>query len=96
MSEDEWQRLQVVVLGPGRPREGHPPYLYFQRRLGAAAATRLVAVENVSESAAGLDGLAAAITDRKAAAAFFGDAARLENGLLRDATLRQLEQLLPQ
>lgn len=94
MTDDERARLLVVVLGPGRPREGHPPLEYFARLLGPeAAATRLVAAENLREVAGGLDLLATGMVDRGAADYFFNDSGRLDRGLLTAATHRHLDRL---
>lgn len=93
LSPAEWDRAYVVVLGPNRPREAQPPYFYFQRLLGREAALRLIVADNVTDSAAGLDLLAAAVNDRRLAASFFADSGRLEQGLLSDATRRHLDRL---
>lgn len=94
LAAEEWNRLHVVVLGPNRPREAQPPYLYFQRLLGPAAATRLVSADNVTDVSVAVDLLVAAVNDRRLAQAFFNDSARLDRGLLSDATTRHLERLL--
>ncbi len=91
----EWDRLLVVVLGPNRPRESHPPYAYFARRLGLEAiGVRLVNADNVADAPGGLDLLATTLTDTRLAADFFGDSGRLRRGLLSDATTRLLDRLL--
>lgn len=95
MSAEEWERLRVVVLGPNRPRESHPPYAYFARRLGSEViGVRLVNADNVAEAAGGLDLLASTLTDNRLAADFFGDSGRLRRGLLSDATTALLDRLL--
>jgi hypothetical protein len=91
---EDWARLHVVVLGPNRPREAQPPYFYFQRLLGKESATRLITADNVSDSSAALDLLAATVNDRRLAASFFADAGRMDRGLLTDATMRHLDRLL--
>jgi hypothetical protein len=95
LAPGEWDRLRVVVLGPNRPREAHPPYAYFVRRLGTEAiGVRLVNADNVTEASGGLDLLATSLTDNRVAADFFGDSGRLRRGLLSDATSVLLDQLL--
>jgi hypothetical protein len=96
LGEAEWARLYVVVLGPGRPRERHAPYEYFARLLGPEAAKgRLLYADNVADVAGALDFLAATMTDRRVAEYFFADVTVFDRGLLRDATARHLERLLP-
>jgi hypothetical protein len=94
MTDDERARLHVVVLGPGRPREGHPALEYFTRLLGPAASGHVVAAENLRDAAGGLDLLATSLVDRGVAEFFFADAERMQRGLLTDATQRHLDRLL--
>lgn len=95
LPEEDWARLRVVVLGPNRPREAHPPLAYFQRRLGEAAlGARLITADNVITPEGGLEVLAAAVNDRRLAHDFFRDSERLRRGLLSDATARHLDRLL--
>lgn len=95
LGPDEWGRLRVVVLGPNRPRESHPPYAYFARRLGEEAiGVRLVNADNISELAGGLDLLATTRIDNQLSADFFNDSNRLRRGLLSDATSALLNRLL--
>jgi hypothetical protein len=95
LAPDQWQRLRVVVLGPNRPREAHPPYAYFARRLGAEAiGRRLVNADNVETATGGLDLLATTLTDARVAADFFGDSERLQRGLLSGATTVLIDRLL--
>jgi hypothetical protein len=94
MGNAGWSRLHVVVLGPARPRERHPPYEYFSRLLAADGAERLIYADNVTDVAGALDLLATTVNDRRMAQYFFADAKRFDHGLLRDATLRQLDKLL--
>lgn len=93
LSPAEWARLYVVVLGPARPRERLPPYEYFKQLLGPAADERLIRAENVTDVAGGLDLLATTVTDRRIAADFFRDPAKIDRGLMRDSTRRHLEQM---
>jgi hypothetical protein len=95
LAPDQWESLRVVVLGPNRPREAHPPYAYFVRRLGAEAiGRRLVNADNIDAASGGLDLLATTLTDARVAADFFGDSGRLQRGLLSDATTVLLDRLL--
>ena len=89
----EWARLYVVVLGPARPRERLPPDEYFRRVLGPAAATHLIRAENVTDVPGALDLLATTVNDRKLAADFFRDPAKIDHGLMRESTQRHLEQM---
>jgi hypothetical protein len=96
LGETAWARLYVVVLGPGRPRERRTPYEYFARLLGPeAAAARLIYADNMADVPAALDYLAATVNDRQLADYFFSDATMFDRGLLRDATARHLDRLLP-
>ena len=95
LAPGEWERLRVVVLGPNRPREAHPPYAYFARQLGVdAIGRRLVNADNVEAAAGGLELLSTTLTDSRAAEDFFGDSGRLSRGLLSDATTVLLDRLL--
>lgn len=94
LPETDWARLRVVVLGPNRPREAHPPLAYFQRRLGEAAPSRLIVADNVVNPDDGLAILAATRGDERLAADFFRDSTRLRRGLLSEATARHLDRLL--
>jgi hypothetical protein len=91
LTADDWARLQVVVLGPSRPREVNPALEYFKRRVGPS---RVLAAENIRDPAAGLDLLASTVFDRDLGDSFFGDRARFEHGLLTDGARRQLDRLL--
>jgi hypothetical protein len=94
MGPAEWARLYIVVLGPARPRERLPPYEYFARVLGREAAeARLIRADNVTDVAGALDLLATTVNDRKLAADFFRDPARIEGGLMRDSTGRHLDEM---
>lgn len=94
MSAAEWTRLYVVVLGPARPRERLPPYDYFARLLGpAAAGTHLIHADNVTDVSGALDLLATTVNDRQLAADFFRDPHRIDEGLMRESTERHLEQM---
>lgn len=94
MSPAEWAGLYVVVLGPARPRERLPPYEYFRRLLGPeAAGGRLIRAENLTDVAAALDLLATTVNDRKIAADFFRDPAKIDHGLMRDSTQRHLDNM---
>jgi len=94
IGENDWQQLYVVVLGLGRPRERHPPYDYFVRLLGKdAEGNRLFHADNVTDVAGGLDLLATTVTDRRLAAAFFNDPARMDQGLMRESTKRHLDKM---
>jgi hypothetical protein len=90
----DWSRLHVVVLGPGRPREGNPAYDYFVRLLGQdTVGTRVLAAENIRDPEAGLDLLATTIADRALALTFFADATKAQRGLITDGARRQLDHL---
>lgn len=94
LAPGEWEKIRVVVLGPNRPRETHPAYAYFARRLGEGAiGDRLVNADNISEAPGGLDLLATTLTDNRLATDFFGDSGRFRRGLLSDATTALLDRL---
>jgi len=95
LAAGDWERLRVVVLGPNRPRESHPPFAYFARRLGAESiGRRLVNADNVESVSGGLDLLATTLTDIRAGDDFFADSNRFQRGLLSDATAILLDRLL--
>jgi hypothetical protein len=85
MSEAEWQRLYVVILGPRMPRAGNLQFQYFVNALGAPAIDqRLFYAEGIFDVKGGLDLLATIVTDRELSATVFADPLRMDRDLLAD------------
>ena len=94
MSEQEWQHLFVVVLGPKLPRAGNVQYAYFVEALGAGSADRrVIYAEGIFDQKQAIALLATIVTDRRAGIAFFNDETRLERDLLSDAARAYLPRL---
>ena len=97
LTDAEWGRLRVVVMGSQLPRKNNLAVQYFARLLGEAGeGGRIVYAEAVFEESRALDLLATRIVDTRIGAAFFGDAGRMHRDLLGDAAKEYLDKLLPQ
>jgi len=78
LSAEEWQRLQVVIIGPHMPREGR----------------RVVYAESLWQEPQALDLLGTHLLDGGVGEAFFGDYMRMHRDLLGDAAKAYLPRLL--
>jgi len=100
LSQDEWGRIYVVVLGPKMPRDGHAQYQYFERVLGAReGGRRLLYAEGISTCADALTLLGTIVLDREASEVFFGDRTRMDRDVMADGASVYLDELfgkLPQ
>ena len=94
LSEAEWQRLYVVVLGPKVARAGNAQFEYFAYAMGRDAIdTRLIYAEGMFAVPPGLDLLATLVRDRDASDYFFDDPLRLDRDLLADAAQLHLKRI---
>jgi hypothetical protein len=94
MTDDEWKRLYVIVLGSRMPRVGNLQFQYFANALGSASVnTRLFYAEGIFEVKGGLDLLATILTDRALATAVFDDPMRMDRDLLSDGAEAHLLKL---
>lgn len=95
LNETERQTVQVVISGPKPPRDGFVTKQYFEKLLGGGSleGKRILYAENVYESKAVSNLLAAWILDRHAAEAFFHDATRLHRDLLEKPAQSYINEL---
>jgi hypothetical protein len=94
LSDDEWQRLFVVVLGPKVARTGNAQLEYFAYAMGRETIdTRLIYAEGMFAVPQGLDLLATLVRDRNASDYFFDDPLRLDRDLLADAAQLHLKRI---
>jgi hypothetical protein len=96
LSDDDWNSLRVVVMGPHMAHKDHNFLQYFAKLLHTLKYTdkRLVYFEGEDAEAA-LDLMATAILDLRASHAIFGGEGRLHRDVLADATKRYLDDLFP-
>lgn len=95
LSAEEWQRLQVVIIGPHMPREDLVVTQYFLRVLGEAReGRRVVYAESLWQEPQALDLLGTHLLDGGVGEAFFGDYMRMHRDLLGDAAKAYLPRLL--
>ncbi|MBP7863697.1 hypothetical protein KA183_18565 [bacterium] len=87
MSEDEWDKLKVIVVSPHMPRNQNRQMIYFQSLLGEKEeGNRIIYMDgepNQEEKALNLLGVHE--LDRDIAIAFFRDPWRMHRDLLGDA-----------
>ncbi len=95
LSSIERARLQIVVVGDHQARARSLGMQYFQRRLGEAPGDdeRVTYGENLEDEEEALALVGTRRLDRVIAAAFFGDAKRLQRDVLGDAAKACLERL---
>jgi hypothetical protein len=93
---DEWNRLQVVIIGPHMPREDLVVTQYFLRLLHEKQeGRRVVYAESLWEEPKALDLLGTHLLDGGVGEAFFGDYLRMHRDLLGDAAKQYIPRLLP-
>ncbi len=94
LTDDEWKRLTVVVLGGQLPRRDNLAVQYFARLLGESGeGRRIIYAEGLGDERRALDLLGTHLVDTGVGAAFFGDPARLHRDLLGDAAKEALDEL---
>ena len=97
LSPEEWNRLQVVIIGPHMPRQDLVVTQYFLRLLHEPAeGRRVVYAESLWEEPQALDLLGTHLLDGSVGEAFFGDYMRMHRDLLGDAAGQYLPRLLPE
>ena len=94
ISDEEWKRLYVLVLGQRMPRAGNLQFEYFVNALGAGAIdNRLFYAEGITDVKGGLALLATIVTDRELSAAVFDDRLRMDRDVLADGAEAHLLEL---
>jgi hypothetical protein len=97
LTDDEWSRLHVLIVGPHMPREDLVVTQYFLRLLHEPQeGRRVVYAESLWEEPKALDLLGTHLLDGGVGEAFFGDYLRMHRDLLGDAAKQYLPRLLPQ
>jgi len=101
MGENEWGKMNVVLLLGHQARYREVSSQYFHRLLresesvGAHNESRIVHAESIWDDAAALKLLARHRVDSAASIAFFDDTSRLQEDLMSDAATTYLTVLLP-
>ena len=97
MSDDDWKRLTVVVMGSQLPRKDNLAVQYFARLLGEKGeGGRVVYSEAIWDEGKALDLATTRAVDAGIGAAFFGDPERMHRDLLGDAAREYLDELFKQ
>jgi len=93
MTQEEWNRLYVLVLGAKLPRVGNVQYEYFIYALGHGAERRVIYAESIFDKDKALALLGTIVADRRVGVSFFDDDTRMERDLLADAAKAHLLRL---
>ncbi len=94
MTDAEWKRLRVLILGSALPRQGNVNTQYFARLLGQSGeGGRLLYAEGIFDEARALNLLATAVLDGHIGRAFFGDERRMHRDLLGDGAEAHLKKM---
>jgi hypothetical protein len=94
LTEKEWDRVVVVVMGTQLPRKDNLAVQYFARLLGEPGeGKRVVYAEALFDEAKALDLLGTRILDTHVGEAFFSDPLRMHRDLLGDAARKHLDQV---
>jgi hypothetical protein len=94
LTEEEWNRLRVVVMGSQLPRKDNLAVQYFARLLGEEGeGKRIVYAEALFDEGKALDLLGTRLLDTRIGDAFFADPLRMHRDLLGDAARKYLAQL---
>ena len=97
LSQQEWNQLHVLIIGPHMPREDLVVTQYFLRLLHEPKeGRRVVYAESLWEEPKALDLLGTHLLDGSVGDAFFGDYMSMHRDLLGDAATRYLSRLLPE
>jgi hypothetical protein len=95
MSDDEWNRLHIVLIGGHMPREGEVTMQYFMKLLHEPIeGRRIIYAEGLWEEPKALDLLAGHIIEGNTGAAFFGDYMSMHRDLLADSAKVYIETKL--
>jgi hypothetical protein len=96
LSDADWKRLKVVVIGSAMPRKGHLAVQYFSRLLGEAGeGPRIIYAESLWDDEKALNLLGTHVLDGQIGATFFNDDRRMMRDLLEDAARAYLEKHRP-
>jgi hypothetical protein len=96
LSQQEWNQLHVLIIGPHMPREDLAVTQYFLRLLHEPReGRRVVYAESLWEEPKALDLLGIHLLDGAVGEAFFGDYMRMHRDLLGAAASQYLPVLLP-
>jgi hypothetical protein len=94
LSQDEWQKLHVLVMSAHMPRDREVTVQYFERALNEPfEGRRIVYAEGLHEEPKAMDLLGTHILDGSAGEAFFGDFMRMHRDLLSDAAAAYIKTL---
>jgi hypothetical protein len=94
MTEAEWKKLRVVVMGSAMPRKGNINVQYFAKRLGGTGeGPRIVYAESLWDEEKALNLLGTHLLDTAIGAAFFNDPERMHRDLLADAAAAYLKKM---
>ena len=87
----EWETTRVMVLGPRMPREGNLQFEYFVYAMGRDAIDRrLIYAETIFDPEGQYGLLGTVVTDRRLAAAMFGDEMRMDRDFMADGAQAHL------
>jgi hypothetical protein len=96
LTDADWRRLRVIVMGTQLPRRGNLAVQYFARLFGETGeGDRVVYAEAIFDEARALDLLGTRLLDTRIGTAFFDDPSRMHRDLLSDAARAYLDELLP-
>jgi hypothetical protein len=94
LSQDEWQKLHVLIMSAHMPRDREVAVQYFERALNEPfEGRRIVYAEGLYEEPKAMDLLGTHILDGSAGEAFFGDFMRMHRDLLSDAAAAYIRTL---
>jgi hypothetical protein len=94
LTDAEWRRLRVIVMGTQMPRKDNLAVQYFSRLLGEPGeGGRIVYAEALFDESKALDLLGTRIVDSGIGSAFFNDSRRMNRDLLGDAAAEYLNEL---
>ena len=93
LSEEEWNKLRVVVMGSAMPRKGNLAIQYFAQLLGEKGeGKRIVYAESLFDEKRALNLLGTHLLDTRIGVDFFGDPERMHRDLLADAAAAYLKK----
>jgi hypothetical protein len=94
MTPQEWNRLQVIVIGSAMPRKGNLDTQYFARLLGEAGeGPRIIYAEGLFDETRALNLLGTHRFDTDIGFAFFDDKKRMHRDLLEDGAADYLKTM---
>jgi hypothetical protein len=94
LSEEEWNKLHVLIMSAHMPRDRELTVQYFERALNEPfEGRRIVYAEGLYEETKAMDLLGTHIIDGSTGEAFFGDFMRMHRDLLSDAAAAYIQTL---